>query len=57
MADSPEDNDNSSNNAENIPLQPKLDSIFADVESNLPSIDFDISDVSMKGIHTSVCTC
>ncbi|OWF38942.1 uncharacterized protein LOC110465662 [Mizuhopecten yessoensis] len=27
-------------------LKPKLDSIFAEVEKNLPSIDFDLSDVS-----------
>ena len=26
-------------------LKPKLDDIFAEVEKNLPSIDFDLSDV------------
>ena len=28
-------------------LKPKLDSIFAEVEKNLPDIDFDLSDVSV----------
>ena len=27
-------------------LKPKLDSIFSEVEKNLPEIDFDLSDVS-----------
>ena len=27
-------------------LKPKLDSIFAEVEQNLPDIDFEVSDVS-----------
>lgn len=27
-------------------LKPQLDSIFAEVESNLPNIDFEVSDVS-----------
>jgi len=31
---------------ENFTLETKLDTIFADVASKLPSIDFDISDVS-----------
>jgi len=31
---------------ENVMLEPKLDTIFADVASKLPSIDFDVSDVS-----------
>lgn len=31
---------------EHSQLKPKLDSIFAEVEKNLPSIDFDLSDVS-----------
>ena len=30
-------------------LQPRLDSIFAEVQANLPSIDFEISDVSAFG--------
>lgn len=30
---------------EHSQLKPKLDSIFAEVEKNLPSIDFDLSDV------------
>lgn len=28
-------------------LKPKLDDIFAEVEKNLPSIDFDLSDVRL----------
>jgi len=32
--------------SENLMLQPKLDTIFADVATKLPSIDFDTSDVS-----------
>jgi len=32
-------------------LEPKLDTIFADVSSKLPSIDFDMSDVSCM-LHT-----
>jgi len=31
---------------ENLTVQPKLDTIFADVAAKLPSIDFDMSDVS-----------
>ena len=30
----------------NVTVQPKLDRIFADVATKLPSIDFDTSDVS-----------
>ena len=33
-------------NNDNAELKPQLQSIFADIESNLPTIDFDISDVS-----------
>ena len=33
-------------------LKPKLDSIFSEVEQNLPEIDFDLSDVC---IHSFVC--
>ena len=29
-------------------LKPKMDSIFAEVELNLPEIDFEISDVSVS---------
>ena len=32
---------------ENAVLKPKLDKIFSDVEINLPTIDFDVSDVSL----------
>lgn len=31
--------------SENSLLKPKLDTIFAEVERSLPSIDFDLSDV------------
>ena len=34
------------NLSENFTLETKLDTIFADVASKLPSIDFDVSDVS-----------
>ena len=37
--------------SEKSKLKPKLDRIFADVESNLPTINFDLSDVRYEIIH------
>lgn len=42
------------NNSETSQLKPKLDRIFADVEKNLPSVDFDMSDVSLYVMWISV---
>lgn len=33
-------------------LKPKLDSIFEEVQRNLPTIDFDVSDVSFVILYT-----
>jgi len=43
---------------ENVTLKPKLDRIFADVESSLPAIDFDLSDVSLcSHVLLLICNC
>jgi hypothetical protein len=44
--------DDSQSLPENVLLKPKLDRIFADVETSLPAIDFDMSDVSQ---YVSFC--
>ena len=33
--------------SDDVLLKPRLDTIFAEVESSLPSIDFELSDVSI----------
>ena len=37
---------------DDVLLKPRLDGIFAEVEASLPSIDFEISDVSSKTLCT-----
>ena len=34
-------------------LRPQLDTIFSEVEQNLPTIDFETSDVSMSNLSTA----
>ena len=46
MADGEKSNATKSSNA-NSELNPQLQSIFTDIENNLPTINFDVSDVSV----------
>ena len=44
---------------DDVILKPRLDNIFAEVEASLPSIDFEISDVSIVFIMLNfmLCSC
>ena len=46
MADGEKSNATKSSNV-NSELNPQLQSIFTDIENNLPTINFDVSDVSV----------